>query len=175
VLYVDADHGGDRRSRYSTTGWIAFLSGRKGTWIVIGCGAKRQGAIATSTTDAEIAAFLFGGVKGLGMLPSLEWLLVKAFATGADAMYVLCDSQPALQALAKECFSARLRHLPKTQGVHLAFVRSELFLKYHCCKVLTTDNLADLFTKPLDYETFCWIRNAIGLIPFACLVAMYNR
>ena len=51
LAYVDADYGGCRDTRWSTSGYVFMMAGRLVTWS-----SKRQATVALSTVEAEYVA-----------------------------------------------------------------------------------------------------------------------
>ena len=75
----------------------------------------------------------------------------------------LCDAEAAIKAV-EHGSSPTMRYLPKTQGVHLAWLRG-LFEDPKCflMKVSTILQKADIFTKSLAAPRFIFLRDLIGL------------
>ena len=72
---------------------------------------------------------------------------------------ILCDNTSAIN-LTKN-HDARIKHIE----IYYNFIRDhvskgDIYLEYVC----TENQLADIFTKPLDRERFCAIRNELGMM-----------
>eukprot|EP00971_Amphidinium_carterae_P103067 2040200-Amphidinium_carterae.1 len=61
TVECDADHGGDPRSRQSTSGWCVRLGKHYLAW-----GTSTQSTIATSSAESEFYSAVRGMKEGLG-------------------------------------------------------------------------------------------------------------
>ena len=75
--------------------------------------------------------------------------------------HLLCDNESAVKLANNPVQHSRTKHID---------IRHH-FLRDHVAKndislegVRTEDPLADIFTKPLDEATFCWLRNELNVL-----------
>ena len=134
--FCDADFAGDHATRRFTTGYVFILSGGAITWQ-----SKRQATVAVSTTEAEYQSAASAVKEAL-------WLrkLLRDLHVVADCITVKIDNQSALKLLHNPVISARSKHIDVAH--HFArerVLRNEVQFEF----VGTTDQVADIFTKPL--------------------------
>ena len=164
--YVDADHGGDRDTRRSTSGATVFLYNRKtGEHSLVDWSSKRQPHVSLSSAESEVAAI----VKGIKAAIRISRLM--KFCLGNDVylpIVILSDSTAAMAAC-KSGFSQKLLHMSRTAGINLAWVSDWLRVPIDTSagqsleKVGTLDNIADCMTKPLNPEAFIRQSQAMGI------------
>jgi hypothetical protein len=160
-IYTDSDHGGDRRTARSTSGWVLFLVNQKtGTKALLDFGCRRQSRPAFNTSEAELIALQDGTLRcALPICNTYEQIF------GIDAMRTRTkvDCDPARLAVIKGV-SIALRYIRKYQfvslaGLHAIFSMDEQFLE----REDSATNDADMFTKPLGKILFVRNRKSIGL------------
>ena len=152
IGYTDSDFAGDTDTRKSTTGFIFLLFGGAVAW-----GSKRQSCTTLSTTEAEYVAacettkeamWLRYLLKQIGMLPNGPFLL-------------LCDNQSAIRLVRNPEHHQRTKHI----AVRYHFIREKQAAgDINVSYVNTRDQLADIFTKPLEPSRFVIIRKLIGVV-----------
>jgi hypothetical protein len=143
--FCDADYGGDKDTRRSTTGFVYTIAGGAVSWS-----SKRQPTVAASTTEAEYMAASAAAKEALWLRKLLADLGVPV-ATAP----ISCDSNGALALLHNPVLSERSKHI----DVHHHFVRERVALGQVGFKyVSTAANAADMLTKPLaivKHTAFC--------------------
>ena len=163
-LMTDSDHAGCSETRRSRSGWCHFIHGSHdmNCGALVDWGSKRQPSTALSPPAAETIATVEGLVKtGLvvsGILDDVYGRLVP--------MSVECDCDPARQNILNGGGLGGLKHVAKHPGVRVGFLR-DLFVQNHelsLPRVDTTCNTADIFTKPLDLQTFTRYKAGLGLV-----------
>jgi len=152
IGYTDSDFTGDTDIRKSTTGFIFLLFGGAVAW-----GSKRQSCTTLSTTEAEYVAacettkeamWLRYLLKQIGMLPNGPFPL-------------LCDNQSAIRIVRNPEHHQRTKHI----AVRYHFIREKQAAgDINVSYVNTRDQLADIFTKPLEPYRFVIIRKLIGVV-----------
>ena len=76
---------------------------------------------------------------------------------------LLCDNETAIKLTNNLVQHARTKHI----DVHHHFIRDHQQKGDICIKsVGTDDQLADIFTKPLDEKRFCKLRNELNILDF---------
>ncbi|KAG7559386.1 Reverse transcriptase RNA-dependent DNA polymerase [Arabidopsis thaliana x Arabidopsis arenosa] len=102
VGYCDADYGGDRNDRHSTTGFCTFIGGNLVTWK-----SKKQKVVSCSSAEAEYRA-----MKKL--TNELTWLkaLLKDFGIEQKTPITFhCDNQAAIHIANNPVFHERTKHV----------------------------------------------------------------
>jgi hypothetical protein len=142
--WCDADWGGDRSSRKSTTGFVFSFAGGAVSWR-----SKLQSCVAMSTMEAEYMAASAAAKEAV-------WLgqLFADMGVQCSPVPLGCDNQGALSLTGDHVLSERSKHI----GIHYHFAREKqqqgvVSFFY----VPTSSNPADMFTKPLpaDKRSLC--------------------
>lgn len=139
--YSDADFGGDRDTRRSTSGYV-FLYGQGAvTWA-----SRRQTSVALSTTESEYVAASLATKE-------LIWLrqLFSEVNVNTDTSTIFIDNQSAIKLIQNPVFHKRTKHIE----IHYHFIREKyeqgmLNVEY----VATEKQIADIFTKALTHLKF---------------------
>ncbi len=142
TAYVDADHAHDKVTRRSVTGFIMFVNNSPISWI-----SKRQKTVETSTYGSELVASCIAGESIIAMRYQLRMLGVPiegpALLLGDNMSVVLNTTVPSSQLKKKHNAVAYHR-------IREAIAAS--ILRY--AHVETTENIADVLTKPLNGTLF---------------------
>ncbi|XP_059635284.1 uncharacterized protein LOC132277441, partial [Cornus florida] len=151
VGYSDADFGGCKVDRKSTSGTCHFIGQSLVSWS-----CKKQNSIALSTAEAEYIAAGSCCAQTLYIKQQLE-----DFGLYFDHIPIMCDNTSAI------CISKNPIQHSRTKHIEIRYH----FLRDHVSKgdidlifVTTEKQLADIFTKPLQEERFCLLRREIGMI-----------
>jgi hypothetical protein len=136
VGYSDSNYAGCKVERKSTSGTCQLLGKSLVSWS-----SKKQNSAALSTTEAE---YIF-----VGSCAQILWMkaTLNDFGINFKQVPLLCDNESAIKLTNNPIQHARTKHID---------VRHH-FIRYHQQKgdisiesVGTEDQLADIFTKPLD-------------------------
>ena len=145
-LFSDSDYANDTCTRKSTSGMIAMLGKCTVSWR-----SQQQKCISISTTEAEYVA-ASEAVKDIIWLKRLwnEFTNVKCTCT----LYL--DNQSAIKMIKNPEYHKRTKHI----DIRFHFIREhystgEFDLQY----IGSSDQLADILTKPLPKPQFCYLRN----------------
>ncbi|KAJ9561989.1 hypothetical protein OSB04_007149 [Centaurea solstitialis] len=139
--YTDADHGGCKLDRKSTTGHIQFLGDKLVSWA-----SKKQNCVSLSTAEAEYVA-------ATSCCSQIIWMRTQLpdYGFKFDKIPIYCDSKSAI------AISYNPVQHTKTKHIDIRYH----FIKDHVEKgtielyfVNTEFQLADLFTKALDEKRF---------------------
>ena len=77
---------------------------------------------------------------------------------------LLCDNESAIKLTNNPVYHARIKHI----DVCHHFIRDHQQKGDICNEsVCTDDQLADIFTKPLDEKIFCKLRNELNILNFS--------
>lgn len=149
TAYSDSDWAGCSLDRRSTTGYCVFLGPNLISWT-----AKKQPTVARSSTEAEYRALAQTAAQ-------LSWLimLLRDFGLVSVPSPVLwCDNLSALALAANPVFHARSKHIE----VDYHFVREKVMARQLIVRhIPTSEQLADLFTKPLSVARFNYLKDKL--------------
>ncbi|KAJ9549049.1 hypothetical protein OSB04_021592 [Centaurea solstitialis] len=148
--YTDADHGGCKLDRKSTTGHIQFLGDKLVSWA-----SKKQNCVSLSTAEAEYVA-------AASCCSQIIWMRtqLRDYGFKFDKIPIYCDSKSAI------AISCNPVQHTKTKHIDIRYH----FIKDHVEKgtielyfVNTEFQLADLFTKALDEKRFNFLITKLGM------------
>ncbi|KAJ9551704.1 hypothetical protein OSB04_015749 [Centaurea solstitialis] len=148
--YTDADHGGCKLDRKSTTGHIQFLGDKLVRWA-----SKKQNCVSLSTAEAEYVA-------AASCCSQIIWMRtqLRDYGFKFDKIPIYCDSKSAI------AISCNPVQHTKTKHIDIRYH----FIKDHVEKgtielyfVNTEFQLADLFTKALDEKRFNFLITKLGM------------
>ncbi|KAM0824008.1 hypothetical protein ACQ4PT_016362 [Festuca glaucescens] len=151
VGYSDSDHAGDIDTSKSTSGILVFLGKCLVSWQSI-----KQQVVAMSSCEAEYIAASTACTQALWLARLLGDLL------GRDTrpVQLLVDSKSALALAKNPVFHERSKHI----RLRYHFIRDCLEEgSIEASYVNTTDQLADLLTKPLGRVKFLELCSRIGM------------
>lgn len=135
IVFVDANHAGDQKTRRSRTGLIIFLNSAPIIWM-----SKKQGSIETSSFGSEFAAMKVATEQ----VVALRWKL-RTFGVPIDGpAHVRCDNQSVV--LNSSVPTSRLNK--KNNAVAFHYVRekaAQSVISVH--KEGTKTNIADMLSK----------------------------
>ena len=145
--YSDANYARDIDTRRSTSGFIFMLAGAPVSWQ-----SRAQATVALSSTEAEYIAFA-------GAAQEAVWLLqvLREFKFGMISPIIYEDNQSTIKLVENPVFHKRSKHVDiKYHFVRELVENNTLTIQY----VSTSDNIADIFTKPLVFSVFTRLRSA---------------
>ena len=146
-MLVDANYSRDIDTRRSTSGFIFMLAGAPVSWQ-----SRAQATVALSSTEAEYIAFA-------GAAQEAVWLLqvLREFKFGMVSPIIYEDNQSTIKLVENPVFHKRSKHVDiKYHFVRELVENNTLAIQY----VPTSDNIADIFTKPLVFSVFTRLRSA---------------
>src|SRR5664279_998331 len=151
VGYSDSDWAGDRVDRKSTSGACQFLGRSLVCWS-----SKKQNCIATSTTEAEYISAASCCAQLLWMRKSL-----RDFGVNIDKVPLLCDNESAIKIAHNPVLHGKTKHIEiRYHFIHVHVANGNIALSY----VNTKEQLADIFTKPLDEKRFRELRSELNVL-----------
>jgi hypothetical protein len=149
--YSDADYVGCKIDRKSTSGTCQFLGRSLVSWA-----SKKQNSVALSTAEADYI--------GAGhCCTQLLWMrqTLRDYGYKLSKVPLLCDNESAIRMADNPVEYSRtknidsryhfLRDHPQKGDIEIAYVS-------------TYNQLADIFTKPLDEKTFSKLRNELNIL-----------
>jgi hypothetical protein len=153
IGYSDSEYAGDKVER-STSGTCQLLGRPLVSWS-----SKKQNSVALSTTEAEYIAASSCCAQILWMNATL-----KDFGIKFKQVPLLCDNESAVKLTNNPVQHQRTKHI----DVRHHFIRDRQQKGDICIEsVGTDDQLADIFTKPLDEKRFCKLRNELNILDFS--------
>jgi hypothetical protein len=151
IGYSDSGYAGCNVDRKSTSGTCQFLGRSLVSWK-----SKKQTSVALSTVETEYVAAGQYCAQLLWMRQTL-----RDFGYNLSKVSLLCDNESAIRMAENPIEHSRTKHID---------IRHH-FLRDHQQKgdievfhVSTEIQLADIFTKPLDEQTFCKLRSELNVL-----------
>lgn len=156
VGYSDSDYGNNRFSadhqpiaRRSVSGYVFFINGTSVIWQ-----SKKQAVMARSTDDAEYIGLATAASTGL-------WLrkLIGEMTGSFETLTIFGDNQAALKHVESPGSINKSKHIDICyQFVLDRALRNDLNFQYVC----SSQNVADIFTKPIAVTLFSKLREKLG-------------
>ena len=151
IGYSDSDYAGDRVDRKSTSGTCHFLGRSLVCWS-----SKKQNCVSLSTAEAEYIAAGSCCAQLLWMKQTL-----KDYDVNMKNVPLYCDNESAIKIAHNPVQHSKTKHIQ---------IRHH-FLRDHVLKgdisiehVKTEEQLADIFTKPLDEKRFSKLRCELNIL-----------
>jgi transposase InsO family protein len=149
TAFCDADWAGDITDRKSQTGYVVKVGGNTVIWS-----SSKQKTTSLSTAEAEYIA-ISAAVQEVTWVNSL--LNELSFPQTCPSQ-VYCDNQAAIYICNNDTLHARTKHI----DIRHHYIREEIINKnINISYVSTTEQQADIFTKPLGKQLFIPLRNSI--------------
>jgi hypothetical protein len=149
--YSDADYAKCKVDRKSTFRTCQFLGRSLVSWS-----SKKQNSIALSTTEVKYIAAESCCAQLLWMRQTLN-----NYGYTMNHIPLLCDNESAIKIAYNPCEHSRTKHIDIQHH----------FLRDHAIKgdiaishVGTNDQLANIFTKPLDEKRFSEVQSELNII-----------
>jgi len=136
-VYVDADLGGDRETKRSTTGFVIFMGSAPMTWY-----SKLQHCVAISTAESEYYSLNECALKCMWLRNLLNELGIKI-----DCITINIDNRAAIYNSKNETINPKSRHIDlRYHKIRELIKEDKIDLKY----IKSQYNIADGFTKYLN-------------------------
>ena len=151
IGYSDSDYAGDRVDRKSTSGTCHFLGRSLVCWS-----SKKQNCVSLSTAEAEY-------IVAVSCCAQLLWMkqTLKDYGVNMKNVPLFCDNESAIKIAHNPVQHSKTKHIQ---------IRHH-FLRDHVLKgdisiehVKTEEQLADIFTKPLDEKRFSKLRCELNIL-----------
>jgi hypothetical protein len=158
TAYSDADWANCVDERKSTSGREFFLGNSLVTWL-----NKKQGSISLSTTEAEYIDTATCCTQVLWMIQTLADLEVKYTVP----IPIYCDNTSAISVSKNPVLHSKTKHIP----IKYHFLREQVtnqIVQVHY--IPTSEQIANIFTKPLAKTLFEYLRQKLGVISFHTLI-----
>ncbi|GAU16044.1 hypothetical protein TSUD_339150 [Trifolium subterraneum] len=141
---------GDLDDRKSTSGYVFMLGSSTVSWS-----SKKQAIVTLSTTEAEFVAAASCACQSIWLRRILEELGQEQKCTT-----IYCDNSSSIKLSKNPVLHGRCKHI----DVRYHFLRDltkEGVVELSYCS--TQEQIADIMTKALKLESFCNLRNKLGL------------
>jgi hypothetical protein len=151
IGYSDADWAGCKINRKSTSGTCQFLGRSLVSWA-----SKKQNSVALSTTEAE---YIAAGHCDTQLL----WMRQTRMDYGykLTKVHLLCDNESAIRMADNPVEHSRTKHI----AIRYHFLRDHQQKgNIEIAYINTKEQLADIFTKPLDEQTFTKLRHELNIL-----------
>ena len=151
IGYTDSDFAGCKIDRKSTSGSCQFLGRRLVSWY-----SKKQHSVSTSTAEAEYIAAGSCCAQILWMRNQLQ-----DYGLVLNKIPILCDNTSAIAIANNPVQHTRTKHI----DIRYHFLREHVMngnVELHF--VPTDQQIADIFTKPLDESTFSRLVGELGML-----------
>jgi hypothetical protein len=151
VGYTDSDFAGCKIDRKSTSGSCQFLGKRLVSWY-----SKKQHSVSTSTAEAE---YIAAG----SCCAQILWIRnqLQDYGFVLNKIPIFCDNTSAIAITNNPVQHSRTKHI----DIRYHFIREHVTngtVELHF--VPTEQQLADIFTKPLDEITFSRLVGELGML-----------
>jgi hypothetical protein len=151
IGYLDSDYAGCKVDRKSTSGTCQFLGRSLVSWS-----SKKQTFVALSTAEAEYIAAGHCCAQLLWMRQTLQ-----DFGYNLSKVPLLCDNESAIRLADNPIEHSCTKHI----DIRHHFLRDHQqkgdIDVYH---ISTENQLANIFTKPLDEKRFCRLRSGLNVL-----------
>ena len=152
IGYCDSDWAGCSDSRKSTEAYVFLLTGGAISWR-----SKKQSIVALSSCEAEYISACTAAKEAIWLSNVLQNLLGTK---SPSPITVLMDNQGSIKSAQNTSINARNKHIDiRHHFVREAVAKKEVALAY--CP--TTDQVADILTKPLLRVLFQKFRSLMGI------------
>lgn len=149
--FSDADFGGCRIDRKSTSGTCLFLGDSLVLWS-----SKKQSFVAQSTAESEYVA-------AACCCSQILWIIatMKDYGVTLESVPLYCDNTSAICIAKNPVQHSRTKHI----DIRYHFLRDHVEKRNVVLHFIDTERqLADIFTKPLDSSRFAFLRGELGVI-----------
>ena len=152
IAFSDADWAGCVDDRKSTSGGAFYLGNN-----LVGWHSKKQDSVSLSTAEAEYIA-------ATSCCTQILWMkqMLKDFGIQInEPISVLCDNTSAINISKNPVMHSRTKHIAiRYHFLKERVAQGEVQLEF----VPTTEQVADIFTKPLPKDIFEYLRNRLGVV-----------
>lgn len=149
--YTDSDYAGDTDDRRSTSGYVFLLSGGAVAWS-----SRKQPVVTLSTTEAEYVAAVACACHSTWMKRVLNSL---GFSS-CKCVKIFCDNSSTIKLSKNPVLHERTKHIDVRFHFLRDLVKEGVVELVHCG---TSEQVADIMTKPLKLESFVKLRDLLGV------------
>lgn len=147
-VFVDADYGGDKSTRKSTTGFLLMMGTSPTSWY-----SKLQHCVAVSTAESEYYA-----IDECSKCCLWYENIFNELGVNCNCITINVDNKAAIHISENETINPKSRHIDiKYHHIRELIKSNKIKLKY----IKTNKNLADGFTKYLNTNAMKNFRDSI--------------
>jgi hypothetical protein len=151
IGYSDSDYAGCQLDRKSTSGGCQLLGGKLTSWT-----SKKQNTVSTSTAEAEY-------VSAASCCAQVLWMKnqLADYGMSYSKVPIFCDNTSAIAISQNPVLHSRTKHI----DIRYHFIRDHVMkgdIELHF--IPTDEQLADIFTKPLDETRFKYLISMLGML-----------
>jgi hypothetical protein len=152
--FTDSDWASSLDDRRSVSANVFTLGSGVVTWS-----SKKQATTALSTTEAEYIAAASAACQAVW----LRRMLADLQQDQQGATEIFCDNKSTISIARNPAFHGRTKHIElRHHFIRELIAEGKITLKY--CS--TQEQLADILTKALSKEKFCYFRELLGVCSF---------
>jgi transposase InsO family protein len=151
MAFVDADYGGCRDTRRSTSGYVFTMAGGPVAWS-----SKRQSTVALSTVEAEYVAMSRCAQQMIWMQAWLDEVTVEHTKPGI----IKGDSRGAIALTKNTKDHGKVKHIDIRHHFIRELVQSQAISLE---QIPSAENAADMFTKPLSRDNHHRLLQALNI------------
>ena len=151
-VYSDSDWANDKDDRRSTTGYLLFLGPNLISWCT-----KKQTRVSRSSTEAEYRAMAAGVAEAMWLHHITDALGLPPFRTK-----IYCDNESTICVTKNPVLHDRMKHVCSDCHFIHEQVMAGTMSTHH---VPSSEQLADILTKPLPLAAFHYLATKLPLVP----------
>ncbi|PKU62682.1 Retrovirus-related Pol polyprotein from transposon TNT 1-94 [Dendrobium catenatum] len=156
--YLDANWASDNTDRKSISSFCTFLGPNLVSWTV-----KKQVTMAKSSTEAEYRSLSAAASEVIW----LRRLASELNLLQSSSTVIYCDNTSAMAIAKNPVFHARTKHVE----IDYHFIRQQISSGQIALEhISSTDQIADIFTKPFAISRFNELRHKLNIRPNECLI-----
>lgn len=151
MAFTDSDYAGDMEDSKSTSGYAFLLSSGAISWS-----SKKQPIVTLSTTEAEFVAAANCACQAIWM----KRILKELGHENEDCTCIKCDNTSTIKLSKNPVLHGRSKHIRVRYHFLRDLTKEGSIVLVHCG---STEQVADIMTKPLKSDTFLKLRSMLGM------------
>ncbi|GAU45181.1 hypothetical protein TSUD_178740 [Trifolium subterraneum] len=154
IGWTDSDYAGDYDDWKSTSGYVFTIGTGAISWS-----SKKQPIVTISTTKAEFVSASACACQGIW----LRSILNQLNQTKDNVTIIYCDNSSSIKLAKNPIMHGRSKHID-VRSHFLGDLNNEGVIELKHCR--TNEQLADIMTKALKIESFCKLREGLGVCEY---------